>query len=61
MAASADERQKGTAVTESESQAAAPAPPKEGGLHGWLQVVGTLFILFNIWYCTHTRYRNHLS
>ncbi|CEL10206.1 hypothetical protein ASPCAL13330 [Aspergillus calidoustus] len=49
MAASADERQKGTAVTESESQAAAPAPPKEGGLHGWLQVVGTLFILFNIW------------
>ncbi|KAL2787765.1 major facilitator superfamily domain-containing protein [Aspergillus keveii] len=48
MAASADEREKGTAVTESESPAAPPLP-KEGGLHGWLQVVGTLFILFNIW------------
>jgi hypothetical protein len=51
MAASADEREKGTAVTESESESpAAPPLPKEGGLHGWLQVVGTLFILFNIWY-----------
>ncbi|KAL3496378.1 major facilitator superfamily domain-containing protein [Aspergillus germanicus] len=50
MAAPADEREKGTAVTESESPAAPPPPPpKEGGLHGWLQVVGTLFILFNIW------------
>ncbi|KAL2869588.1 major facilitator superfamily domain-containing protein [Aspergillus lucknowensis] len=26
-----------------------PAVPKEGGLRGWLQVVGTHFILFNIW------------
>ncbi|KAL3442351.1 major facilitator superfamily domain-containing protein [Aspergillus insuetus] len=48
MAAPADEREKGTVVTESESPGA-PLPPKEGGLHGWLQVVGTLFILFNIW------------
>ncbi|KAJ0415449.1 major facilitator superfamily domain-containing protein, partial [Aspergillus carlsbadensis] len=48
MAAPADEREKGTAVTQSESPAA-PPPQKEGGLHGWLQVVGTLFILFNIW------------
>ncbi|KAL4937287.1 hypothetical protein BDV06DRAFT_77516 [Aspergillus oleicola] len=29
--------------------ATAPSPPKEGGLWGWLQVFGTLFILFNIW------------
>ncbi|KAL2813425.1 major facilitator superfamily domain-containing protein [Aspergillus granulosus] len=41
MAGSADETEK--AVTPS------PAPPKEGGLHGWLQVFSTLFILFNIW------------
>ncbi|KAL2844488.1 major facilitator superfamily domain-containing protein [Aspergillus pseudoustus] len=44
MAASADEREKGTAQV-----AQSPAPPKEGGFHGWLQVFGTLFILFNIW------------
>ncbi|KAL3456995.1 major facilitator superfamily domain-containing protein [Aspergillus heterothallicus] len=43
MAASADDREKGSTVTESLT------PPKEGGLHGWLQVFGTLFILFNIW------------
>ncbi|KAL4786884.1 major facilitator superfamily domain-containing protein [Aspergillus varians] len=28
---------------------AAPAPPEEGGVWGWVQVFGTLFILFNIW------------
>lgn len=28
----------------------AAVPVKEGGIRGWLQVIGAFFIFFNIWY-----------
>ncbi|KAJ5826364.1 hypothetical protein N7474_003502 [Penicillium riverlandense] len=28
----------------------AASPVKEGGIRGWLQVIGAFFIFFNIWY-----------
>ncbi|KAL4914741.1 major facilitator superfamily domain-containing protein [Aspergillus aurantiobrunneus] len=49
--ATADERAPEKAPVSESLPPAAPIqiPPKEGGIRGWLQVVGTFFILFNIW------------
>ncbi|RDW64521.1 uncharacterized protein DSM5745_09932 [Aspergillus mulundensis] len=43
------EKALGPVVNESPSASPPPPEPKEGGLHSWLQVLSTLFILFNIW------------
>ncbi|KAL4863929.1 hypothetical protein BDV12DRAFT_201646 [Aspergillus spectabilis] len=47
--AEVDERVQSEKGPVQESPAPSPALPKEGGVRGWMQVFGTLFILFNIW------------
>ncbi|KAL5342658.1 major facilitator superfamily domain-containing protein [Aspergillus crustosus] len=49
-----DERAQPEKSPQSHERPASPSPsppslPEEGGLRGWLQVLSTLFILFNIW------------
>jgi hypothetical protein len=47
--AEVDERVQSEKGPVQESPVPSPALPKEGGVRGWMQVFGTLFILFNIW------------